>query len=158
MKVNAVLYPYILQNNKKIEIITIDTDDMFLNTYRHPDGVLSYIHNKKMYKVMRINGELIFNTPKQELKELFRKQYDKELIEKYRSGNGRSTMVNGEEFIAKEAVFYINSVSEIIKIIKRSGLRPEETTIICSSKSDNIKKLDETNLSIIGYAKRSFEG
>ncbi|MCS3014100.1 hypothetical protein NXW95_14705 [Phocaeicola vulgatus] len=67
----------------------------------------------------------------------------KELIEKYRSGNGRSTMVNGEEFIAKEAVFYINSVSEIIKIIKRSGLRPEETTIICSSKSDNIKKLDE---------------
>lgn len=83
MKVNAVLYPYILQNNKKIEIITIDTDDMFLNTYRHPDGVLSYIHNKKMYKVMRINGELIFNTPKQELKELFRKQYDKELIEKY---------------------------------------------------------------------------
>ena len=52
-------------------------------------------------------------------------------------------MVNGEEFIAKEAVFYINSVSEIIKIIKRSGLRPEETTIICSSKSDNIKKLDE---------------
>ena len=52
-------------------------------------------------------------------------------------------MVNGEEFIAKEAVFYINSVSEIIKIIKRSGLKPEETTIICSSKSDNIKKLDE---------------
>jgi hypothetical protein len=37
----------------------------------------------------------------------------KGLIEKYRSGNGRSTMVNGEEFIAKEAVFYINSVSEI---------------------------------------------
>ena len=67
----------------------------------------------------------------------------KGLIEKYRSGNGRSTMVNGEEFIAKEAVFYINSVSEIIKIIKRSGLKPEETTIICSSKSDNIKKLDE---------------
>ena len=54
----------------------------------------------------------------------------KELIEKYRSGNGRSTMVNGEEFIAKEAVFYINSVSEIIKIIKRSGLRPEETSIV----------------------------
>ena len=65
------------------------------------------------------------------------------LIEKYRSGNGRSTTVNGEEFIAKEAVFYINSVSEIKKIIKKSGLKPEETTIICSSKSDNIKKLDE---------------
>lgn len=67
----------------------------------------------------------------------------KELIEKYRSGNGRSTMVNGEKFIAKEVVFYINSVSEIKKIIKKSGLKPEETTIICSSKSDNIKKLDE---------------
>ena len=30
---------------------------------------------------MRINGELVFNTPKQELKDLFQKQYHKELIE-----------------------------------------------------------------------------
>ena len=66
-----------------------------------------------------------------------------ELIGKYREGKGNSTVVDGKEFVAKEAVFYINSVSEIIKIIKRSGLKPEETTIICSSKSDNIKKLDE---------------
>ena len=51
MKVNAVLYPYILQNNKQIELVDIDTDHMFLNTYRHPDGILSYIYNNKMYKV-----------------------------------------------------------------------------------------------------------
>ena len=84
MKVNAVLYPYILQNNKQIELVDIDTDHMFLNTYRHLDGVLSYIYNNKMYNVMRINGELVFNTPKQELKDLFRKQYHKELIEQYK--------------------------------------------------------------------------
>ena len=28
-----------------------------------------------------------------------------DLIEKYRSGNGKSTIVNGQTFIAKEAVF-----------------------------------------------------
>lgn len=44
-----------------------------------------------------------------------------DLIGKYREGNGKSTVVNGEGFTAREAVFYINSVSEIKKIIKKNG-------------------------------------
>lgn len=66
-----------------------------------------------------------------------------ELIGKYREGKGNSTVVDGKEFVAKEAVFYINDVSVIKNIIKKNGLKADEVNIICSSKSENIKKLNE---------------
>ena len=66
-----------------------------------------------------------------------------ELIGKYREGKGNSTVVDGKEFVAKEAVFYINDVSVIKNIIKKNGLKVDEVNIICSSKSENIKKLNE---------------
>ena len=66
-----------------------------------------------------------------------------ELTGKYREGKGNSTVVDGKEFVAKEAVFYINDVSVIENIIKKNGLKADEVNIICSSKSENIKKLNE---------------
>lgn len=66
-----------------------------------------------------------------------------ELIGKYREGKGNSTVVDGKEFVAKEAVFYINDVSVIKNVIKKNGLKADEVNIICSSKSENIKKLNE---------------
>lgn len=66
-----------------------------------------------------------------------------ELTDKYREGKGNSTVVDGKEFVAKEAVFYINDVSVIKNIIKKNGLKADEVNIICSSKSENIKKLNE---------------
>ena len=51
--------------------------------------------------------------------------------------------MDGKEFVAKEAVFYINDVSVIKNIIKKNGLKADEVNIICSSKSENIKKLNE---------------
>ena len=66
-----------------------------------------------------------------------------ELIGKYREGKGNSTVVDGKEFVAKEAVFYINDVSVIKNIIKKNGLKADEVNIIWSSKSENIKKLNE---------------
>ena len=66
-----------------------------------------------------------------------------ELIGKYREGKGNSTVVDGKEFVAKEAVFYINDVSIIKNIIKKNSLKADEVNIICSSKSENIKKLNE---------------
>lgn len=65
------------------------------------------------------------------------------IIEAYRKGNGRSMTMDGEEFIAKEAVFYINDIPAIRKIIRKSKLKADEVNIICSSKSENIKKLSE---------------
>ena len=66
-----------------------------------------------------------------------------ELIGKYRERKGNSTVVDGKEFVAKEAVFYINDVSIIKNIIKKNSLKADEVNIICSSKSENIKKLNE---------------
>ena len=55
------------------------------------------------------------------------------IIEKYRNGEGETTLVNGGEFRAKEAILYINSVKEIVKIICSTKLKPDEINIICSS-------------------------
>lgn len=65
------------------------------------------------------------------------------LVDDYRKGNGKSILVDGGKFIAGEAVFYINSISEIEKIILENNIRPEEANIICSSKPENIRKLDK---------------
>ena len=65
------------------------------------------------------------------------------LVDDYRKGNGKAIMVDGGKFIAGEAVFYINSIWEIKKIILENNIRPEEANIICSSKPENIRKLDE---------------
>ena len=65
-----------------------------------------------------------------------------DIIQNYRTGNGRSIMLgNGETFISREAVFYINSVKEIVRIIKRMQLLPDEVTIICSATPENNSKL-----------------
>lgn len=67
-----------------------------------------------------------------------------ELIKKYRSGEGKSKVLpNGSNFTAREAVFYINNVSIIRKIIKRSLLTPNEVNIICASVPANLNKLNE---------------
>lgn len=64
-----------------------------------------------------------------------------DIIGKYREGEGESTTIDGVEFRAKEAVFYINSVKEIVGIIKKFKIKPDEVNIICSSTKENIGKL-----------------
>lgn len=65
-----------------------------------------------------------------------------DIIQNYRTGNGRSIMLeNGETFISREAVFYINSVKEIIRVIRKMQLQPDEVTIICSATPENNNKL-----------------
>lgn len=67
----------------------------------------------------------------------------RKLIEAYRKGNGKSMPVDGKEFMAKEAVFYINDVSAIKKIVRKNNLKADEVNIICSSKSENVKQLNK---------------
>ena len=71
-----------------------------------------------------------------------------ELISLYKEGKGKATMVDGKEFRAKEAVFYINDVSIIKSVIKKNNLKADEVNIICSAKSENIKKLKELSKDI----------
>lgn len=65
------------------------------------------------------------------------------IIDKYRKGEGETAIVDGVEFRAKEAVFYINSVKEIVNVIRTQNIKPEEVNIICSSTPENIGKLNE---------------
>ena len=65
------------------------------------------------------------------------------IIEKYRNSKGETTLFNGEECRSKEAVLYINSVKDIVKVIKAHNIKPEEVNIICSSTPENLGKLKE---------------
>ena len=42
-----------------------------------------------------------------------------------------------------EAVFYVNSVNNILSIIKSEGLRPEEVNILCSNTKENRNKIEK---------------
>lgn len=65
------------------------------------------------------------------------------IIDKYRNGKGETTLVDGKEYRSKEAILYINSVKDIVKVIKNLNIKPKEVNIICSSTPENIGKLKE---------------
>lgn len=70
------------------------------------------------------------------------------IIDKYRNGKGETTLVDGKEYRSKEAILYINSVKDIVKVIKTLKIKPEEVNIICSSTPENISKLKELSKAI----------
>ena len=49
--------------------------------------------------------------------------------------------INGNIIQSKEAVFYLNSVNDILKIIKTMGLTPDQVNILCSDTEVNQKKM-----------------
>ena len=66
----------------------------------------------------------------------------KEIIESYKQSRFEILRnINGELVQSKEAVFYVNSVSNIIKIINNSSLLPEEVNILCANTPENKKRL-----------------
>ncbi len=72
----------------------------------------------------------------------------KEIIKTYKDGKYESTITFDKDtgeiktVFSKEAVFFVNSVKNIIDIIKGSNLKPEECNILCSrSDNDNRTKL-----------------
>lgn len=76
----------------------------------------------------------------------------RDIITNYKNGNGRTTSLpDGSTVVSKEAVFYLNNVSEIVKVINKTGLTPQEASVICSSTSENkakIKKITTGSFSI----------
>lgn len=45
--------------------------------------------------------------------------------------------------VSREAMIFVNSVKNITQIIKKCGLTPEETNILCSNTPDNLKKIQK---------------
>ena len=71
-----------------------------------------------------------------------------EIINSYKSGNFEETVEldsDGSVLVIKsiEAVLYINSVKNIVSIIKKAGLMPDEVNILCANTTTNQNKLDK---------------
>lgn len=70
----------------------------------------------------------------------------KRIIEPYLAGNftpSYSRTLNGEvtKVEAREAVIYVNSVNNIIQIITKFNLKPDQVNIICSDTCDNRQRI-----------------
>ena len=71
------------------------------------------------------------------------------IIKKYLEGNFPTTVnSNNIPVESREAVFYFNSVSDIIRVIKKYGLTPDNTLIICSRTRENEEKLRKIKFQI----------
>lgn len=72
------------------------------------------------------------------------------VIRKYKAnGYFEQKTVNGQQTKAEQAVFFLNSVSDIIRTIKENDLTQDECNVICSKTNDkNIAKLDKIGFKI----------
>ena len=64
-----------------------------------------------------------------------------EIVRYYQNGNYPSVYVNGERIYSKECVIFLNSVNNIVNIIKQTELKPEEVNIIVGNSADNDKQI-----------------
>ena len=69
-----------------------------------------------------------------------------EIIKEYKEGRFESYVSRDDEgnivvVESREAVFYVNSVSNIASIIKGAGLKPDECNILCARTDKNIRRL-----------------
>ena len=66
------------------------------------------------------------------------------IVNEYLSGKyPMATDSENKVYQSKEAVFYFNSVSEILRVVRKCKLTPENTIIVCSKSDKNEKKLKE---------------
>ena len=80
-----------------------------------------------------------------------------EVVQKYQKGEFETTVImkDGEvtNVESREAVLYVNSVKNICDIIRRCGLKLENTNILCSNTDDNEAKIRKA----FGFTKKEFE-
>lgn len=70
----------------------------------------------------------------------------KRIIDEYRSGQFEIGYIDDghggiKAVESREATIYVNSVRNIITIIKKCNLKPEEVNILCSNTPENLKKI-----------------
>lgn len=64
-----------------------------------------------------------------------------EIVRYYQNGNYPSVYVNGERIYSEECVIFLNSVNNIVNIIKQTELKPEEVNIIVGNSEDNDRQI-----------------
>ena len=71
------------------------------------------------------------------------------VINQYLSGKFPTTVTPDKKIVfSTEAVFYLNSVSDIIRVINKTGLTSDQVNIICANDSDNQSKLKKIGHSV----------
>jgi len=95
--------------------------------------------NPKRIENVRIQRETVRNINKEVGK----------FISNYRDGRFPNKILSsGELRESRELVIFVNSITSICDIIRKCDLKPEETNIICSDSSTNIKRLKKVGHSI----------
>lgn len=75
-------------------------------------------------------------------------QVCQDIINDYLSGRYPYKLFNNSLALSKEAVFFFNSISDIIRILKKTQLKPELVNIICANDPENKAKLNKLGHSI----------
>ena len=71
------------------------------------------------------------------------------IVNQYLSGKFPSTFTSDNKIVfSKEAVFYFNSISDIIRVINKTGLTGDQVNIICADDGNNQNKLSKIGHSI----------
>ena len=71
------------------------------------------------------------------------------IIKQYLEGKFPSTFTKENKIVfSKEAVFYFNSISDIIRVINKTNLLPSQVNIICADDKENKDKLSKIGHSI----------
>ena len=71
------------------------------------------------------------------------------IINQYLEGKFPSTFTSDNKIVfSKEAVFYFNSISDIIRVINKTNLSPSQVNIICADDGNNRNKLSKIGHSI----------
>ena len=73
----------------------------------------------------------------------------KTIINEYRTnGYFKTKIIGGQQVYSKEAVFFLNSVKDIVKIVDDCGLTSSDTLVICSDDQKNRKALRKVKMKI----------
>jgi hypothetical protein len=67
----------------------------------------------------------------------------REIIQTYLDEKFEISHRPGRDIVSNEAVIYVNSVINIIKIIKKCGLKPEQCNILVSRTPENLKRIQK---------------
>ena len=71
------------------------------------------------------------------------------IVNQYLEGKFPSTFTSDNKIVfSKEAVFYFNSISDIIRVINKTGLTSDQVNIICANDKENQDKLHRIGHSI----------
>ena len=71
------------------------------------------------------------------------------VINQYREGKFPTTVTSDKKLVfSTEAVFYFNSVSDIIRVINKTKLTKDQVNIICANDNDNQSKLKKIGHSV----------